>query len=221
MGWAISSVLSQALGSLAAYLILLATTISGLILTFDLSRSQIQQGLTYAWKGGLAFYRRLRPPVVTKAQGKPRPARPKKVKEPSPPPPVISRARRASKGKKRTTAKAKVKRDSRLPPLDILNSLSPQAFSDTDARYRARVIEETLTSFGVPAKVVEIRQGPVVTQFGVEPGYIERKGRDGRVKRRKVRVSRIQALVNDLALALAAAPIRIEAPVPGQPTVGR
>jgi S-DNA-T family DNA segregation ATPase FtsK/SpoIIIE len=133
---------------------------------------------------------------------------------------VISRARWVSGGKKPTTAKAKAKRDSRLPPLDILNSLSPQAFSDTDARYKARVIEETLTSFGVPAKVIEIKQGPVVTQFGVEPGYIERRDRDGRVKRRKVRVSRIQALVNDLALALAAAPIRIEAPVPGQPIVG-
>ncbi|MFB0536164.1 MAG: DNA translocase FtsK 4TM domain-containing protein, partial [Anaerolineae bacterium] len=218
VGWAISSVLSQALGPLMAFLILLATAIAGLILTFDLSLGQIQHGLTSAWKAGLSFYRHLRPPAVTKPQ-KPTPAPTPKTREPSPPP-VISRARRASEGKKRTTARAKVKRDSRLPPLDILNSLSPQAFSDTDARYKARIIEETLTSFGVPTRVVEIRQGPVVTQFGVEPGYIERQGRDGRVKRRKVRVSRIQALVNDLALALAAAPIRIEAPVPGQPIVG-
>jgi len=218
VGWAISSVLSQLLGLVAAFLILLATTIAGLILTFDLSPSQIQHGLTSAWKAGVSFYRHLRPPAVTKPQ-KPRPAPSLKTKKP-PPPPVISRARQASKGKKRPTAKAKVKRDSRLPPLDILDSLSPQAFSDTDARYKARVIEETLTSFGVPAKVIEIRQGPVVTQFGVEPGYIERRDRDGKVKRRKVRVSRIQALVNDLALALAAAPIRIEAPVPGQPIVG-
>ena len=219
VGWAISSVLSQALGSPMALLILLATAIAGLILTFDLSLSQIQHGLASAWKAGSSFYRRLRPPAVTKPQKKPRPAPSPKTREP-PPPPVISRARRASEGKKRTTARAKVKRDSRLPPLDILDSLSPQAFSDTDARYKARVIEETLTSFGVPARVVEIKQGPVVTQFGVEPGYIERKDRDGRIKRRKVRVSRIQALVNDLALALAAAPIRIEAPVPGQPIVG-
>jgi S-DNA-T family DNA segregation ATPase FtsK/SpoIIIE len=220
VGWAISGVLNQALGSLMAFLFLLVTTIAGLILTFGLSHNQIQHALTAAWKAVLAFYRRLRPPDLTKPQKKPRPAPPKKVKQPSPPPPVISRARQAPKDKKRTTAKAKVKRDSRLPPLDILNSLSPQAFSDTDARYKARVIEETLTSFGVPAKVIEIRQGPVVTQFGVEPGYIERRDRDGRIKQRKVRVSRIQALVNDLALALAAAPIRIEAPVPGQPIVG-
>jgi S-DNA-T family DNA segregation ATPase FtsK/SpoIIIE len=218
VGWSISNVLSQFLDLVTTFLILLATAIAGLILTFDLSLSQIQHGLTSAWKVGLSFYRHLRPPVVTKPQ-KPRPAPSPKTKEPSPPP-VISRTKRASEGKKRTTARAKVKRDSHLPPLDILDSLSPQAFSDTNARYKERVIEETLASFGVPARVVEIKQGPVVTQFGVEPGYIERKDRDGRIKRRKVRVSRIQALVNDLALALAAAPIRIEAPVPGQPIVG-
>lgn len=218
VGWALSSALSQALGSLMAFLILLATAIAGLILTFNLSLSQMQRGLVSAWEAGRAFSHRLRPPAVTKPP-KPRPAPPPKTKEP-PPPPVISRARRASEDKKRTPDRAKVKRDSRLPPLDILDSLSPQAFSETDARYKARVIEETLTSFGVPAKVIEIRQGPVVTQFGVEPGYIERKDRDGHIKRRKVRVNRIQALVNDLALALAAAPIRIEAPVPGQPIVG-
>ena len=218
VGWAVSSVLSQALGSLMAFLILLTTAIVGLILTFDLSLNQIQNGLTSAWKAGLSLYGHLRPPSVAKPQ-KPRPAPSPKTREP-PPPPVISRASRASGGKKQTTAKAKAKRDSRLPPLDLLDSFSPQAFSDTDARYKAGVIEETLTSFGVPARVVEIKQGPVVTQFGVEPGYIERKYRDGNIKRRKIRVSRIQALANDLALALAAAPIRIEAPVPGEPIVG-
>jgi S-DNA-T family DNA segregation ATPase FtsK/SpoIIIE len=218
VGWAISSVLSRTLGSLMAFLILLTTTLIGLILTFDLSLNQIRHGLNSAWKVGLSLYRHLRPPSVTKPQ-EPRPAPTPKIREPQPPP-VISRPGRVSEGKKRTTARAAVKRDSRLPPLDILDSLSPQTFSDTDARYKAGVIEETLTSFGVPARVVEIKQGPVVTRFGVEPGYIERKDRDGNIKRRKIRVSRIQALANDLALALAAAPIRIEAPVPGEPIVG-
>nr|NIO70830.1 hypothetical protein [Anaerolineae bacterium] len=84
VGWAISSVLSQFLGLVMAFLILLATAMAGLILTFDLSLSQIQQGLTSAWKAGLSFYRRLRPPTVTKPQ-KPRPAPTPKSKEPSPP----------------------------------------------------------------------------------------------------------------------------------------
>ena len=89
-----------------------------------------------------------------------------------------------------------------------------------DIRAKARIIEETLHSLGVPVTVVEVNRGPVVTQFGLEPGYIERRDRDGATKRIKVKVSRISALSNDLALALAASPIRIEAPVPGKAVVG-
>jgi len=66
VGWAISNVLSQALGSLMAFPILLATAIAGLILIFDLSISQTQRGLTSAWKTSLSFYRHLRSPAVTK-----------------------------------------------------------------------------------------------------------------------------------------------------------
>jgi len=65
-----------------------------------------------------------------------------------------------------------------------------------------------------------VRQGPTVTQFGVKPGYVERVQKDGEVVRRKVRVSKIVGLTNDLALALSASPIRVEAPVPGRPVVG-
>jgi S-DNA-T family DNA segregation ATPase FtsK/SpoIIIE len=67
---------------------------------------------------------------------------------------------------------------------------------------------------------VEVNQGPTVTQFGVEPGYVERRDRSGRIKRSKIKVSKISSLANDLALALAASPIRIEAPVPGRHIVG-
>jgi len=83
-------------------------------------------------------------------------------------------------------------------------------------RDRARLIEETLQSFGAPARVVEINRGPTITQFGVEPDFLESRG--GR--RVKVKVSKIAALADDLALALAASSIRIEAPVPGKGFVG-
>ncbi len=59
-----------------------------------------------------------------------------------------------------------------------------------------------------------------MTQFGLEPGFTERTNRQGRTVRSKVKVERIQGLSNDLALALAASPIRIEAPVPGKAVVG-
>lgn len=83
-------------------------------------------------------------------------------------------------------------------------------------RDRARLIEETLESFGAPVQVVEINQGPIITQFGVEPDFVE--GRGGR--RTKVKVSKISSLADDLALALAAPSIRVEAPVPGKGFVG-
>ncbi len=93
--------------------------------------------------------------------------------------------------------------------------------SEEEIRQRSRIIEETLAAFGVPVRVVEVNRGPTVTQFGIQPGYIERVDRKtGTIRREKVKVSRILSLQNDLALALAAAPIRIEAPVPGKPIIG-
>jgi S-DNA-T family DNA segregation ATPase FtsK/SpoIIIE len=82
-------------------------------------------------------------------------------------------------------------------------------------RHRAQLIEETLDSFGAPGHVVEINRGPTITQFGVEPAFIESRG-----KRTRVRVGKIAGLVDDLALALAATRVRIQAPVPGKGFVG-
>jgi S-DNA-T family DNA segregation ATPase FtsK/SpoIIIE len=103
---------------------------------------------------------------------------------------------------------------------EMLAESEETQLSLTDIREKTHTIEETLRSLGVPVTVVEVNPGPVVTQFGLEPGYVERRERDGKVKRAKVKVSRIAALSNDLALALAAAPIRIETPVPGKGIVG-
>jgi S-DNA-T family DNA segregation ATPase FtsK/SpoIIIE len=108
-----------------------------------------------------------------------------------------------------------------LPPIDeILDDSAELELSQAEIRERVRIIEDTLDSFGVPAKVVEVNQGPTVTQFGVEPGYIERRDSNGRTHQAKIKVSKIANLANDLSLALAAAPIRIEAPVPGRSMIG-
>ncbi len=104
-----------------------------------------------------------------------------------------------------------------LPPLDeMLDSSLKKSVSDEELRQRAETIEQTLSSFGAPGRVVEVNYGPVITQFGVEPDYID--GRAG--KRIKVKVGKIGSLADDLALALAAPTIRIEAPVPGKGYVG-
>ncbi len=128
-----------------------------------------------------------------------------------------------------------------LPALEILNAPQLSASRKHDNAARAQLIVDTLASFGVDATVVEINEGPTVTQFGVEPGWEVRyrevplkdeTGRtllapDGRARterlevgRTRVRVNKITALQNDLALALAAPSLRIEAPVPGRAIVG-
>lgn len=103
-----------------------------------------------------------------------------------------------------------------LPQLDQILEAGREVVHDDDHdRQRAHLIEETLASFGAPVRVVEINRGPTITQFGVEPDFIE--SRSGRTR---VRVSKITALSNDLALALSARTIRVEAPVPGKGYVG-
>ena len=96
--------------------------------------------------------------------------------------------------------------------LDPAEPVFTQANQDLD---RAKIIEETLAAFGAPAHVVETHRGPTVTQFGVEPDFVESRG-----QKMRVRVSKIVALTDDIALALAAPRIRIQAPVPGRNYVG-
>lgn len=94
-----------------------------------------------------------------------------------------------------------------LPALDILEMPVEGGITDEERRVRARLIEETLASFKVEARVVGVNTGPAVTQFELQPAV-------------GVKVSKITALERDLALALAAQSIRIEAPIPGKNVVG-
>ncbi|HEY5984320.1 MAG TPA: DNA translocase FtsK [Anaerolineales bacterium] len=104
----------------------------------------------------------------------------------------------------------------KLPEIrDVLDAGTAPTVNEDFIKQRAHLIEETLASFGAPAQVVEISRGPTITQFGVEPLFVET-----RTGRTRVRVSKIASLADDLALALAAPRIRIQAPVPGHSYVG-
>jgi DNA segregation ATPase FtsK/SpoIIIE, S-DNA-T family len=94
-----------------------------------------------------------------------------------------------------------------LPDISRLAYYDDVAPDTANLHAKARLIEETLSSFKVEAKVREINPGPAVTQFALEPGN-------------GVKVRRITELQSDLALALAAPSIRIEAPIPGFARVG-
>ena len=103
-----------------------------------------------------------------------------------------------------------------LPAIaDILDPVTKNAVSQGLDQERARIIEETLASFSAPGHVVEIHRGPTFTQFGIEPDFVEtRKGP------MRVRVNKITSLTDDLALAMAAPRIRVQAPVPGRRYIG-
>ncbi len=95
-----------------------------------------------------------------------------------------------------------------LPAIDTLSEGDAgQAGGKSEVERRARIIEETLAHFNIAAKVVEATVGPVVTRYEIKPAP-------------GVKLSRIEALNDDLALALAARTLRIEAPVPGKSVVG-
>jgi S-DNA-T family DNA segregation ATPase FtsK/SpoIIIE len=218
VGWTLAVLLMEGLGTLIGSLVLLAVLLVGLYLIFSLSWIDLQDWIHRQSRMVTAAFNRW----WVARQGTPV----------VPVPPEVpwweqegeaDEARPVKKGSsKRRKKRAAVSRsdDGVLPSLDLLDLGSPQAYGDADVRQKARVIEETLKSFGVPAQVVEVNQGPTVTQFGLDPGYIERRVSGGEVRQQRVRVARIAALANDLALALAAAPIRIEAPVPGRSVVG-
>lgn len=111
-------------------------------------------------------------------------------------------------------------RDDRLPPLNLLKNEQISQPDKDEIRMTAGKIEQCLFEFGVPAKVVGYRVGPTVTQFAVEPGFIEKTGVEKESIQQKVRVSQISNLSKDLALALSAERLRIQAPVPGHSYVG-
>ncbi len=111
-------------------------------------------------------------------------------------------------------------RDDRLPPLNLLLADTGWVPDETQIRANAKTIERTLAEFNIPARVIGYRVGPTVTQYALEPGYIEKVGSDGEVVRQKVRVAQISSLNRDLALRLSASRLRIETPVPGRSYVG-
>jgi S-DNA-T family DNA segregation ATPase FtsK/SpoIIIE len=96
-----------------------------------------------------------------------------------------------------------------LPPLSLLQKTirlkDPQGRRELVSQ--ADVLEETLASFGIEAKVINVHRGPTITRFEIQPAA-------------GVKVSRIVNLADDLALSLAATGVRIEAPIPGKSAIG-
>jgi S-DNA-T family DNA segregation ATPase FtsK/SpoIIIE len=108
-----------------------------------------------------------------------------------------------------TPVPVKEQRPYQLPPFSLLNKPAGAGGKGGQMDYisNARKLEATLESFGVRAKVLEVVRGPAVTRYEIQPDV-------------GVKVSRIVNLTDDIALALAAKDIRMEAPIPGKSAIG-
>lgn len=132
-------------------------------------------------------------------------------------PPEFRKSFKVEKNKEVDKEVPQTERAVSLPPLALLDEEKSYSPDQSTINMTAGLIEKTLAEFGIPAKVVGYRVGPTVTQYAVEPGYIEKTGTEDR---HKIRISQISGLAKDLALALKAERLRIEAPVPGKSYVG-
>ena len=103
---------------------------------------------------------------------------------------------------------SEAKNEYSFPPLDLfMESSSSLPKSNNDIVRNGKIIEQTMENFGIDCKIVAIKRGPVITCYEIEPAP-------------GVRLSKIVALNDNLALSLASSDIRIEAPIPGKSAVG-
>jgi S-DNA-T family DNA segregation ATPase FtsK/SpoIIIE len=102
-----------------------------------------------------------------------------------------------------------IKKEYTLPPISLLkkNSKKRRTNNEKEIVKNAKLLETTLESFGIKAKVLQVSCGPAITRYEIQPAP-------------GVKVSRIVTLADDIALSLAAADVRIEAPIPGKAAVG-
>jgi S-DNA-T family DNA segregation ATPase FtsK/SpoIIIE len=228
IGWALSEPLVEFFGPLLTAVLYLAVFAWGLALLLRVRWHHIIQWLNNASVQLQNWSDELEADVVEREAARPMPVQSRPLREAAvsaPPLPVLEINTEPDEliiiDNSAEGQRPKVRRrDARLPSFDVLETGTVLALTTEEIDDKKGVIEQTLLDFGLPATVTEIRRGPAVTQFGVQPGYMERTGPDGQPRLQKVRVNQIAALQRDLALALAVTRLRIEAPVPGRGIVG-
>lgn len=96
-----------------------------------------------------------------------------------------------------------------FPSIELLDQIASKSNKDDKRKIisKAKILEDTLTNFGVEAKVIQVNKGPTITRYELQPSI-------------GVKVSKIVNLSDDIALNLAAPAIRIEAPIPGKAAIG-
>jgi S-DNA-T family DNA segregation ATPase FtsK/SpoIIIE len=224
IGWSIGYLIAGLLPPPTDGLLLLALFVFGLFLASDVTADRLARVLD--WLQAFGFEGGAPAAEVRKSAAAPAPA--ELVTSRATGPARKPRTKIAANERVRVpveTAADEVKpklkkRAAVLPDLALLDNSESRRPAQKDIDETGSVIVKTLKEFGVPVNVLGARVGPSVTQYQVEPGFVERPGPDGASKQWKVRVAQISSLADDLALALSANTLRIEAPVPGESYVG-
>ncbi len=111
------------------------------------------------------------------------------------------------------------KRDPQLPPLPLLQDVELNPPDESEINKNVVLIENTLLEFDIDVDVVDVKVGPTVTQYAVQP-FKEVNLGEGESMMQRTRISKIASLSQDLALSLSAKRLRLETPVPGHSYVG-
>lgn len=204
-GWAVGAPLTKLFGILASWMFLVAVAIVSLVIIFNISIAKVWNEFK---KKDELYLESVEELESQKSEKKENEAREMKkeiqksiessVKEKS--------SENKSENKKGKKIYASFASNYPLPPLNLLEE-DRETPSSGDIKAYSNIIKRTLETFGISVEMAEINVGPTVTQYTLKPAQ-------------GVKLSKITSLQNDLALALAAHPIRIEAPIPGRSLVG-
>lgn len=181
-------------GYTASIILMAIFLLSALLVTFNAS-------IHFARKPKIEETRIIEPMVTPMREMETTPIKNEKVEKTEPAKVLVNKSADRRAAPRLTSLK-----DYIPPPLELLKS-SNEKPSAGDLRANANIIKRTLDGFGIPVEMGEITIGPKVTRYTLKPA-------EG------IKLSRITALNQDLSLALAAHPIRIEAPIPGKSLVG-
>lgn len=191
VGYALAATTLYALGTIGSTLLWLAVTVAGLFITFNRPVGSLRK----------------KPDAGDEPPQTANPTEPISAVPPASPSRTADRPAGSAPRQPEPDFQPRVVDSAwEQPPLSLLSDQTSQA-SAGDTGQAGRILEQTLASFGITAKVENVNVGPTVTQYELRP--------DAGVK-----LNQITALNNDIALALAAHPVRIEAPIPGKSTVG-
>lgn len=223
IGHFLAKTTTLAFSAFGAFLILTTAFIISLLIIFNTSLDELFFWLTGAAKSFATFVRahllsrtiNFWETRMKKKQEKPEAraeeeAAPEiEIKEKEPEIEIIKEKKQAVAAPEEIPAKTKELEPYQYPSLSLLSEPEQVAADRGDIKERARIIEKTLESFGIVARVAEVNLGPAVTQYALELA-------EG------TKIAQVTALQNDLAMALATptGTVRIEAPIPGRSLVG-